>query len=161
MSRFSDAPHNDFIETIVDLGLAEHSDITNTLCFFEEDKKYDFILMTIDALKAFPNISVIVSQGNMQWIFQTLADVFCFGRLDNLVPRVLKLYESWLDVKETNKPKYITEHYVECAKIMIGQMTIPFINVRNEEREVENHARYCLNVIKIFNNFLLWNILTE
>ena len=154
-TRYPDTPHNDFIETIVDLGLAEHNDITNTLCFFEEDKKYDLITATIDAfVKAPQNLSEINSKGKMQWIFQTFADVFCYGKFEETqLTRLVDLYEKWLDVNEEKKPKYIIDNYVECAKIMIGQMTIPFGNVKKREK-IENHASYCLNVVKIFNTLV-------
>ena len=96
-TRYPDAPHNDFIETIVDLGLAEHSDMTNTLSFFNEEKRNELINITIDALRTSSDLSSIDSKGKMDWVFQTLADAFCYGSMERNISRVRELYRKCLD----------------------------------------------------------------
>ncbi|ELP86495.1 hypothetical protein EIN_033960, partial [Entamoeba invadens IP1] len=154
MSRFADILHNDFIETISDIGLAEHDDNLDVMCFLEEDKRIEIITITLESLKNSSNLTEINCKGKMLWVLSTLADVFVFSKTERSILRTAEMYEKWLMENETQRPKYMSENYVECAKLILGQLTLPFVNCKVEEREVENHADYCLKVVDIYYNVL-------
>ncbi|EDR28502.1 hypothetical protein EDI_166220 [Entamoeba dispar SAW760] len=149
-TRFPEADWNDFIQTIEDLGLAQHNMNYNVLSFLDEDKKVEIMTTTLDSLKSSNNLQCIDCEGKMVWILSTLADMFVYGKTEKEIIRIAEMYGKWLDVKETNKPKYLKEEYVKCAKIILGQLTLPFLNCKNDEKEIESHAEYCLIVVDIF-----------
>ncbi|KAL7713534.1 Rap-GAP domain-containing protein [Entamoeba marina] len=96
----------------------------------------------------------------MDWILSTLADVFVLDSQEGNTHRALELYDKWLKAKKNDVGfvPYIGDHFEEVARIIMGQLTHPFKNCKENKNDVPLHAEYCFVTIQLFYYLLESNI---
>ncbi|GAB1227378.1 hypothetical protein ENUP19_0337G0017 [Entamoeba nuttalli] len=60
--------------------------------------------------------------------------MFVYCKTKKEIIRIAEMYGKWLDMNE----------------IILGQLTLPFLNCKSEEKEIESHSEYCLIALDVF-----------
>ncbi|KAL7720219.1 hypothetical protein QTN25_002729 [Entamoeba marina] len=153
--------HNDFVNTISDLGLAQHNPNMDVLEFLPDSKKDVIINSTLDHLKSSKAVYTSINcKGKMYWILSTLSNVFILDSQEANIVRAAELYSKWLKATKNDSGfvPYVSEHFEEVAHVIMGQLTHPFQRCKKNKNDIPAHIEYCFVTIQLFYYLLEVNI---